>query len=126
MKTRVKRKDREAFAQGVCEIAFRARGEYQGDDTGRYSWTVETKCGPLCLHVYTSAESSGLGWVAGRFPYPERAVAVLGSTSMNPYSGKWNHHFGSIPLDEAIDSFRRSLGKVLALQDGVRHTGAVA
>ncbi len=33
---------------------------------------------------------------------------------MNPYSGKWNHHYGPVPASEAVGDFRRSLSRVLA------------
>ena len=51
-----------------------------------YEYAISTKLGTLQISVY-------LDWVACRFDDVDRAVAVIGPHGMNPYSGKWNHHY---------------------------------
>lgn len=53
-------------------------------------------------------------WVACRFHDVERAVAKLGRDNMNPYSGKWNHHyFGRQPGSEVLLHFQLVLTPLL-------------
>jgi hypothetical protein len=115
MKNRVKARDREAFALRVREVVFRrADGRVNPDDRDFYELVIDrTKCGPLYLHVSTS-ESSALGFVAGRFLHPDRAVAVLGADGVNKHSGKWNfHYWESTTVDYAVADFEWSLKRVL-------------
>jgi hypothetical protein len=114
MKTKVSAKDRRAFAEKATEVIRQAGGREQPDDTGLYSWLIpETRCGPLYLHV-ADAGSHGLGFVAGCFACPDRAVAVLGAEVVNKHSGKWNHHyFNPWGTDDAVVGFEWSLKRVL-------------
>lgn len=114
---RVTAKERASFALKACETIIRAGGRSEPDDTGLYSWVIDTRCGPLYLHVSEST-GSGIGFVAGRFLYPDRGVAVLGADAVNRFSGKWNHHyFSPWSVDEAVADFERSLRPVLPASD---------
>lgn len=53
------------------------------DDGAMYPWSVETSVGTLMLHPCDD-------WIAGRFLDVARAKPKI--PSMNPHSGKWNHH----------------------------------
>jgi hypothetical protein len=118
-------KDTKALVEQVTKVIIEAGGR-NDIDTSIYTHVIPvTRFGPLHVSAHDSHDGSP-GWIACRFMYPELAVGNAGGQSLNPYSGKWNFHFGSIPVDEAIDSFRRSLSKVLIVKDGVRHAGAVA
>ena len=119
MKSKATAKDRASFALKACEVIIEAGGRSEPDDTGLYSWVVDTKCGPLYLHVSEST-GSGIGFVAGRFLYPDRGVAVLGTDTLNRHSGKWNHHY-FIPwsVDQAVADFERSLKQVLGVGEPV-------
>jgi hypothetical protein len=118
MKTKVSTKDREAFVQRVREVIRQAGGRDEPDDTGLYSTLIaDTKCGPLHLHV-SESKSGGLGFVAGRFINPDRAVAVLGAESVNKYTGKWNHHYWLVLTDAAVAHFQWSLGRVIGVGGG--------
>ena len=52
---------------------------------GGYEYAVATVAGNLYVTVYDD-------WIACRFEEPERAKAIS-DTRLNPYSGKWNHHY---------------------------------
>jgi hypothetical protein len=54
--------------------------------THAIEYVIETKAGLLTVNycAYT-------GTIFGRFKDPTAAVVLLGG-SVNPYSGKWNHH----------------------------------
>lgn len=114
MKSRATAKERASFALKACETILRVGGRSESDDTGLYSWVIDTRCGPLYLHVSEST-GSGIGFVAGRFLYPDRGVAVLGADALNRHSGKWNHFFGTDSVDDAIAAFERSLKRVLGV-----------
>ena len=58
---------------------------------GFYEFQLATNVGLLRLSF---SEGHALASVFGRFDEPERAVALIGRNSMNPYSGKWNRHWG--------------------------------
>ena len=61
-----------------------ALGATRNRDCG-YEYAVATVAGSLYVTVYDD-------WIACRFEEPERAKAI-GDTRLNPYSGKWNHHY---------------------------------
>lgn len=99
--------DTEAFRQGIEAILEQAGGNRT---PGRlHEWSVPTKAGPLGITIYDT-------WVAGRFEDVEAAKKLLGSSptgDLNPYSGKWNHHYGSLAgSPDSIDHFRYKLRRV--------------
>ena len=51
-----------------------------------YQYTLATVAGNLHVTVYDD-------WIACRFEEPERTKAAVSDTRLNPYSGKWNHHY---------------------------------
>ena len=65
------------------------------NQAGTYDYTVATVAGKLYVTVYDN-------WIACRFEEPERAKAIS-DTRLNPYSGKWNHHY-----DDADFTSRRT------------------
>lgn len=69
-----------------AEVAKRltALGATRPDGYG-YDYTVATAAGNLYVTAYED-------WIACRFEEPERAKAIS-DTRLNPYSGKWNHHY---------------------------------
>ena len=125
MKSKATARDRASFALRVREIIRKADARANPDILDLYELILDrTKCGPLYLHV-SKTENSGLGFVAGRFLHPDRAVALLGAEAVNKHSGKWNHHYwGTNSVDEAVADFERSLKRVLvADQEPVRMDG---
>jgi hypothetical protein len=86
-------------AQGIERVAFSI-----------YPHRALTKVGMLGVHA--TASDIGLT-VFCRFDEPERAIAILGRDAVNPYSGKWNHHFGdAFTVDEAVKHFEWQFGRV--------------
>jgi hypothetical protein len=55
------------------------------DGESMYDYAVATVAGKLYITIYED-------WIACRFEEPERAKAT-GDMRLNPYSGKWNHHY---------------------------------
>ena len=83
-----KPRDVQQFLTRVIEL-LKTVGAVETDST--YRFTLDTKAGRLALHPDQN-ETTGLGTIFTRFDDPQRAVAILGQ-SVNPYSGKWNHHY---------------------------------
>lgn len=59
-----------------------------------YNWMVSTIVGPLYLHM----DPLGSPAIFGRFDDVEAACSKLNphksfGMGLNPYSGKWNHHY---------------------------------
>ena len=81
--TKEEQANREWFK---AEIGRRleALGAIGSRDCG-YDYAVATVAGNLYVTVYDD-------WIACRFEEPERAKAIS-DTRLNPYSGKWNHHY---------------------------------
>ena len=51
-----------------------------------HEYAVATVAGNLYVTIYDD-------WIACRFDEPERAKAAVSDPRLNPYSGKWNHHY---------------------------------
>jgi hypothetical protein len=66
-----------------------------------YEWKVQTTLGPLLVHY-----SLECGTVFTRFKDPKRAREMV---RCNPYSGKWNFHFGKTSADAAFASVEPAL-----------------
>lgn len=80
-----------------------------------YKYTLATKVGLLKLDVITNVIEPG-AWIAGRFENVDEAVKLLNNSMFDPvnrYSGKWNHHFFSVSLEDAERTVRREFAKVL-------------
>jgi len=81
--------------------------------SGWYALCLRTLAGDLEISVLD-------GWVAARFAEPELAKALLmlrgelGSCRLNPYSGKWNFHFGPEDrVEDAVDLVEAELRAVV-------------
>ena len=109
----------ETFGLRIQEVVRQAGGRDDLDTSIYDSVIPATRCGPLFVSANASHRGPNVGWIACRFLYPELAVEVFGDIAVNPCSGKWNHHFGSIPVSKAVDSFRGSLSKVLIADAGL-------
>ena len=89
------------------------RGAIPTED-GLYEFQLATSVGLLRLSF---TEGHSLASLFGRFDEPNRAVAVIGRNSMNPYSGKWNHHWSKDDDPEtALLSFKADLERLTAAQ----------
>jgi hypothetical protein len=102
-------KQRQQFLAKVLQL-LQSVGAVETDST--YRLTLETKAGRLALHPDQN-ETTGLGTVFTRFDDPQRAVALLGQ-SVNPHSGKWNHHyFDAWTVKSALADFEFQIRRVL-------------
>ncbi len=84
MATRIGRQVHKAWFKAEVAKRLIALGATRNSD-GWYDFTVATVAGTLRVTVYDN-------WIACRFEEPERAKAIS-DTRLNPYSGKWNHHY---------------------------------
>jgi len=87
-------------------------------------WTIDTKLGKLMVVGCAPLrdETGALVWVSdlltvyGRFDDPKRAHAHLGD-SVNPYSGKWNLHYGEISEgampERTFEVWRKRIERIL-------------
>jgi hypothetical protein len=81
---------------------------------GFYEYQLETVVGLLRLSF---TEGDRLASVFGRFEEPERAVAVFGRHNLNPFSGKWNHHWGKDDNpDLALLCWKADLDRIIAAE----------
>lgn len=113
-----------AFATAIRDVVLALGGReiepasegYQDSARGMDGYTVHagvfeinTRAGALQVTPYNT-------FIACRFDEPTRAMAVvpLARMTVNPHSGKWNHHPGpGGALMEYVDSFRAQLGALL-------------
>lgn len=92
--------------------AFEA--SYLDDEEHGWRYTVPTSVGKLTLTFHAGDFS-----LYGRFEDPARACALLGgrgflSYEVNPYSGKWNHHYDDAhPIDDAVQHTLKQLKRVI-------------
>jgi hypothetical protein len=125
------KREREKLSRNVREYVLSVGGRVA--ETGRVvveggerlhtedRLEVTTRAGTLSVVPYA-------GWIACRFDDVKAAVALLGydpvSGRLNPYSGKWNFHFGRCTAEEALGEFARELGHVLpqATPEGSQRT----
>jgi len=81
---------------------------------GFYEYKLGTSVGLLRLSF---SEGDALASAFGRFDEPERAVALIGRHNMNPYSGKWNHHWSKDDDPEIVLlMFKAELERLTAAQ----------
>ena len=78
---------------------------------------VKTKAGELRIHF----DLRMFGTIFCRFQDPQAACKVLHGTEksypgrgqrLNPYSGKWNFHFGDVKAEHAFSEFESEFNKV--------------
>lgn len=111
-----KRKTWERFAT-LIEGVLEAAGAKPNDARDR--WTLETVVGPCQFTVYPNS-TTGPGWIASRFEDVPRACELMNPQkrldgTINPFSGKWNHHFfdDSWTPENAAFEFCIQLNRVL-------------
>jgi len=104
-------KQRKLLKQ-VRDIAIENGAEPAKD--GFYDFQLATSVGLLRLSF---SEGHSLASVFGRFDEPERAAALIGRHNMNPYSGKWNHHWSKADDPHlALFSFKADLDRLTAAE----------
>jgi hypothetical protein len=79
--------------------------------------TLDTLAGPMVIHFSPQFSAA----IFCRFLNPAAAQKVLHGNErvyigsghrLNPYSGKWNFHFGNVSADEALGLFKAEFEKV--------------
>lgn len=77
---------------------------------GLYQFQLQTTVGLLRISF---SEGHELASVFCRFDEPERAVELISRHEINPFSGKWNHHWGRDADPElALLSFKTALDRL--------------
>jgi hypothetical protein len=85
-----------------------------------YPYRINTLAGLLLVDVHTNECQPGAA-VFTRFEKPKKAVKLLGENwphvpsahGVNPYTGKWNHHFFDETIEEAEAVIRREFARAL-------------
>lgn len=67
---------------------------------------LDTLAGPLGITPYPT-------WIATRFEDVARAREAPLSGALNPYSGKWNWHYGDRPQREDLERFLAELRRLV-------------
>ncbi len=67
---------------------------------------LDTLAGPLGITPYPT-------WIATRFEDVTRAREAPISGALNPYSGKWNWHYGDRPQREDLEGFLAELRRLV-------------
>lgn len=83
--TKAEQANREWFKAEIDRRLAELGAIRNGDCGHAYEYAVATVAGNLYVTVYDD-------WIACRFEEPARAKAIS-DTRLNPYSGKWNHHY---------------------------------
>jgi hypothetical protein len=95
-----------AFNAGVVEIGTRLGGVSQGKEWLPNYYEITTRAGYLSIATYGN-------WVACKFNDPDAAKAVVGTSGLNPFSGKWNQNYFDVPVKDALEDFERVLRRIL-------------
>lgn len=102
-----------AVEDGLVALGARqvepARKGLGNEPTGG-GYEIETKYGTLYVHPYGT-------WVATRFADVERAKGH-GLYGLNPYTGKWNHHFEQ-PTEDHAEYFLAMLKHIAASENAI-------
>lgn len=98
----------DKFKRQVMKILKEREAIWTGDLYG-YDVRVITSAGGLL--VDTGRLETGT--ILARFEEPERGNAVTGLS--NPYTGKWNFHFGRVDAEAAASHFKRELEKIMVI-----------
>lgn len=96
--------NRDKFQERLYDLmeslGGRPRREYAG---GRTVWDLDTPAGPLEVRSVDN-----YGAITAQFKDPKRAAKCMNYgaiKNVNPYSGKWNHHYGNVKADVAFQDF---------------------
>ena len=108
MAKRVSKKRNIVFAARLRAVISEFGGVEKSGCLGP-EFYLTTLAGPLRLAVYENTSYPG-AWVAGRFADVEAAKKQV--TDVNPYSGKWNHHFFTENVEEAGRTLRTALRRL--------------
>jgi hypothetical protein len=101
-------KSQEQFRAGFDDLMQRM-GAVPSE--GMYDWTIGTPAGPLRL-ACGRFDPPGFRTIFGRFNDPGKAAKAAW---VNPYSGKWNHHYSGQDNREYLEDFERQLRGVLSM-----------
>jgi Protein of unknown function (DUF5661) len=100
--------------KGVERLGGRkVRAGRSGDMPSGNEYEIDTRFGLLRVLPYDT-------WVHTKFEEPDRAKAAL--MYVNPYSGKWNHHYPTLAGKAEADSFLRQLASVVSRANPVGAT----
>ena len=103
-KTKMTKKEMADF-NGQVKAFLLAEGATVRPDTGAmFDFELNTIVGKLRLFLYDG--DSGYMTVFGRFDDIEAAKKLC---DINPHSGKWNHHYGVVDVDDAVSDFKRKI-----------------
>jgi len=98
--------DRLRFDREIRKMIVEFGGVATDEHRGEYR--MNTKAGPLSIHVYECSDSPG--WVHTRFDHALVGEALFGASVP---SGKWNHHFAAgETCDDALDCMRASFERI--------------
>lgn len=103
----MRKQERERFVKLATQLLLDLGAE-QSERCG-YEFTIRTKVGLLNLLV-TENTTTGPGTIFTRFDDPEAARELV---DCNEHSGKWNHHYFSETVEQAIENLSFWLKKVV-------------
>lgn len=111
----IKEKDREQFAKQAIELLAKYGAIKQDTRAGvfqsTYEWSMDTKYGQYIVNIDTEYEGS-IGTIFGRFT-ADNLKPIAKATDCNPYSGKWNHHYGAISVEAAMGDLEWQLKRII-------------
>ena len=117
------KKQRAEFRQGAEKLIRKYGGKETANSEGifsSYPWAIETEYGLLELDIDDfegrSNSRKWIGTVFARFDDLERLPRFL---NLNPYSGKWNHHYiaDSWTAEAALLNFDGALSMVITQEE---------
>lgn len=83
-----------------------------------YPWTLKTVLGPLLVYI----EEIPGRTVYCRFVEVDHACQLLNpdrrlGNGLNPFTGKWNHHFSNAPAERALELFQFAMKRIPLVLD---------
>lgn len=92
------KRDKQRFVKAATEL-LKARGARPSTVlSGCYEWELDTPSGLVLFSVQECTVKEFLGGVFGRFDKVEMGKAF----GCNPYSGKWNHDYFDVTVEDAL------------------------
>ena len=119
------KREREKLTRMVKEYVL-AQGGRVTEEGQRLMWSTVSKCEtPDYLELPTKAGPLSIipygNWLACRFQDVKAAVDLLrddpAGSHLNPYSGKFNFHFGRCTADEALEEFTSEVSRILPVDE---------
>lgn len=117
------KKQRDKFRQGAEKLIRKYGGKESANSEGilsSYPWVIETEYGLLELDIQDFGNRHNsqkwIGTVFARFDNLERLPKFL---NLNPFSGKWNHHFIARywTAETALFNFEGALSMVITQEE---------